>query len=780
MLYVAQLFLPFLLVISIRGLYQQNNDLILLNIPDHTKWLVWIICILGFVYNLTRFVKSIRNNHEKDFNINEIILWPSVVAISAFLTFRISGYSSFATDDFHLGELILPWDQIMIFGQNAYTQFVSVQGLLGISYGGLNYLLFDGSASSFPLTMTTMAIIITALVSFLFCRVVGTGWALILAIAIFPVSDRTYLLMPIILILLNKRILSQPLKWILVWLWLSLLHCFYNPSVGSALTFATIPVFIFMVVRLLNSGELKSIWHRYKLKFIVIASVNIVLLALVLPYCINLLKFLLDNGSMNTMAYGVGLQQYYGVPDWFPTWFTSLNMNKFLWEGFRVGGWILAIIVLWYTVFKNVYESNLLKENRLQIIMFCLVSLIFMLFMIPYSLGRVDVNSMSRTGTIALIAFGSLLPIAFIFGTNFRRNAFLTVVILGIVIGLKNTIVYTDFKQLPLRSIENIIIPSDTVFVRGSELGLPKLGDIYMKPDRLKELQILKQILDKFLVEGETYADLTNRSLLYYALNKRVPSLYSADYLAANYAIQNKMVNEIKGENPPIVLIGPSIRIDGGPSSLRSYRVYKWFMEQDYRYYEENGFQFLVRGDRLSKLLIPQMTKNENIEKLTGVFHQKELLSIPLSWGRSFKKLESRFKMGISTNGNSLSIQQKTMNSLSQNQEGWNKITGNDPFLTWELKEKIAGNENDFIKIEIETKNNKTASFRGEFFWTSDNFTANKSFAFNVVNGVLLIPLGSSPDWIKSDNISEIRFDVDNFDGDEFRIKSLSFLKLVK
>lgn len=775
-IYGAQLVIPAVFIMLINGFYFHNGTMVGLNIPFSTKIVIALFTLGIMLYNLKIFI--FNSDFEELSDLNRLILWPSVVSISFFLSYKSPVYSAFVRDDFHLGELILPWQQIVEFGQKAYTEYVSVQGLLGLFYGGINSIVFEGTASSFPLAHSFVAVIFVTITAFLLCRLVGTGWALVLSGALTPISDRLFMVLPIIFILANQKLINRSLMWLLCWGGLSLLHTFYNPSAGSALTVATLPIAVWILILAFANCKIQDAWQNYRIITIVVLVPVVGIVGYLAPSMVELLKFIHDNGSLNTTAYGISLfYQNFGLDEWYPRWFPWPKLNYFLWESFRIGGWISGTCILWYLFIRNLMKQNSNTQTKVlnSSVVISLTSIIFVVAMIPYSMGRIDPGALSRPGSISLLITGTLFPLVLIMSTDFRKKALITVAIIGVLLGIRSSFIYQNPEHWVIRAISKINVPQEAKFINGVDIGLPKLGKIFIVPEKLTEIQNLKNIVDTFLKKGETYFDLTNRSVMYFALNRRVPGVYSADYLAANYELQEKMLNAIKKDIPPLVWLGPSIRHDGGLASLRSYRVYRWLAQQGYRYYEDKGYQLMVRKDRYEELGLPKLSDTDNLEMLRRIFHQSDLYSVPIAWGRNMSMLESRFKKGT------YSLKLDTQNSITVNGNGWAKISGPDPYMIWKTNPVLDGSQFDFVKIEIKTKEGNDRQFRGQIFWqeSGEAFSEEKSFRFNVKEGTLLVPLGSHPQWLNGKNIERIRFDFDNYAG-EARIDSILFMSLVK
>lgn len=760
-----QIPLPLLLLVLLNDTYQIDQNLTHNNIGIGLKIIVCtaiVICILLLVRSVLVQDKSINETT----NINSSISTTSIVFITAFLAYRTPVYNSLVSDDFHLGELILPWQQIIQHHQTMFGEFVSIQGIMGLLYGGINHTLFEGTISSFPLVFTLLPVLFAMITGFFACKTLGNMWGLLVSILALPFNDRFYLLIVTILILFNKKLMEKYYCWMSLWIWLSIVNFLYNPTAGAAQIISTLPVAGYIVYKFVKNRNMYT--RAIRSKVLIITIVQICILVPIFPLLIQQIVFLLDNSSSNTTAFGIGITQVLGMPDWLPKRFNVPILDKIWWEAIRVGAWVMCLIFFAYLLLKN--QKDKINESYRRLNLLLISSMLLIVSLIPYSMGRVDPGSLSRPGTLSLIALCGLLPVILIIAEK-RIYKVAFSLCLGIALAYKVIFSGINFFELPLKAIETIKVPSDALLVNGRDIGMPNIGIGYVLPDRLNELTNLKLTMDKLLKDGETYADLTNRSAFYFYLDKKVPSLYSADYVAANSKIQNKVINSIKKNSIPVVLIGPSIRHDGGPASIRAYRIYRWFIEKDYRYYESNGFQFLVKNDRFNEL---SLSAKGGTTKLEQVFHIKDLASIPIAWGRNISRLEKRFKTIEEINMKDTVV--TSLNDVSVLDNNWIMTTGKDPYLTWTLRSKSNGVQSDFILLKIIADNPK-AIFTGQIFWGVDGeYYEEKSFTFNAVSGELLIPIGSSPDWLRGSNNS-LRLDIDGVD--KFKVDSIKLLRLI-
>ena len=110
----------------------------------------------------------------------------TIALISAFSAYKLPAGQVLTMDGYHTGEMLIPFQQF--FSQNlaSYSDFVSVHGLLAVSYGFINHLFFDATyatvAQAFALTDSIYAGVMAALL----CLWLEPRIALFLGLFILP------------------------------------------------------------------------------------------------------------------------------------------------------------------------------------------------------------------------------------------------------------------------------------------------------------------------------------------------------------------------------------------------------------------------------------------------------------------------------------------------------------------------------------------------------------------------------------------------------------------
>jgi hypothetical protein len=915
---LLQLPIPFINLIIMNDNYIYQGEVINLYIPLYTKASMLVICGAIFLYIVVQCKDIFKKGENTLLSINNLIFTPTLLSISLFINYSNPGYSAFLRDDFHLGEIAIPWQQFFDFGQVPYFEFVSVQGLLGVSVGAINDIIFGGNYSTFLFSINYLYIFILLLVTYVLTRLIGKGWILLLAIFGISLFDRYYLAILFILILALPKLISKPRAWLMSWLFLSIFNILFMPAIGAAVVVASLPFVFFMIAYAIREGEYNS---RFIISFLTIAL--LIVIVLWNPFLTGIFQYIIENGSTNTEAYGIGLFQNQGGLNWFPR-IDNPIIHKAIWELFRIGSWTIGITVL--ASILLIVTQKLLAEKNYRgfvspIIFINVTTILFVILLISYTMGRID-PGITRLGVVSLIMLSIILPVSLIFSLSHVKNKLIPIVLISIVLGVNFSFSHQDLTKLNNKAISNVRVPDNLNLINGVSKGIPKLGTMFISENKLKELLAFKNITDDLLGENETYFDLTNKSAYYFIFDRKVPGVYSADYLANNEIIQNRVLDQLISNDVPIIWLSPNIRHDGGPTSLRSYRIYKWLMENEYIYYYSNGIELLVEkvrllnyldnkqtqitpanilpsielwnqrfsnadklivnntlkllkedkgwfhtyatvdldeknkyfytlesvvktisgsrnayihieyydgndelistfsspgiftnGNHVGTFITPEKTSyaqfglvlheetygefsfenillfmtddlynNESLlykyemHELSRIFHQKDLRSIPSAWGRNYNNLKQRFNLS------EFQITTIAPNHLNAVKENWYGITGDDPYLIWNVEPVFNGREYDFILINIEFNKEYNDNLRGQIFWSgpSENFKESNSFKYDIKENQLLIPLGSHPHWNKN-NITKIRFDIDNFpSGLEFKISSVELINLVQ
>lgn len=310
--------------------------------------------------------------------------------------------------------------------------------------------------------------------------------------------------------------------------------------------------------------------------------------------------------------------------------------------------------------------------------------------------------------------------------------------------------------QLLQKSIFEILAGSDKIFL--SNLSADSaFGPGYADRQKYSNTETLHHILNHLLEENETYVDLVNRQLYYFLLNKPSPSLYPIAFQNNGYTIQSQAIESYRKSLPPVVWIGPGDMFQMRSAGLGLLRITRFFLQQNYRFYQENGFMFLLRNDRAKKLGVSELTES-GLDGLVRVFFTENLEKLPSSWGRSWSKLNSRFDSG--------------------NPFVFVEAHAGAKHSSWRQALTLAGDQENFLLIEFDRENGNESDVNWQIQFTAESQIEKekktvKSFTFTSNGTKALVPIGADPRWFYSKGPWEIQFMPVTERQEKIKVKSV-------
>ena len=370
-----------------------------------------------------------------------------------------------------------------------------------------------------------------------------------------------------------------------------------------------------------------------------------------------------------------------------------------------------------------------------------------------------------------MVVLGFLIPAMFAIGVRNQRIKVIPYWVLGLALGVRLAFSASGAAYFVERATASTLIPANVVKLDGTGKYIANLGSGYFPADKLDQINRLGISLERYLRPGETYYDLTERSAFYYFLGYKVPAPYSADYLAANQSIQEKIIIRLTAEKPPVVWVGPAMQFDEASPSFRSYRIFRWLMEQGYRYETIDGNEFLVRPDRL---LFPD--RAEDLTALTKLFYRKDLKKLSIAWGRNFSRLENRFQ----------TVQEFTKETRQEGfvaeKNGWIEFRSGIPAIEFTLTDWEQQKRPDYLMVTLRRRGPANSKLSAGVFWkdVGGEYSPNLNFTAKLEPQTLLIPLGSDPRWHRAKRPDSIKVEIRReIVGSKWKVESAKLLRLV-
>lgn len=767
-LLLLQIPIPFLLFVFISKYYIYQGKVLTMYRSNGIAFIVFCLIALSLYMLFQKYKKLLNENKNgKNTSYKDVLsmysLYPIAIYISWSQYIKVLG---FEFDDFHIGEQLLPWQQIIDFGKIPYVDFIPIHGLMPLLYGGLNELFYGNTVATFPLAMGLLAAIAVAITFIAIYLFSGPIMALLLTPFIWSgIVDRFYFVIPALLVLSIPKITSRSKIWLSAWIIVCLFSISYNAAIGAGIAVGSLPLAIYMGWRAYKE---ERNWLKYCIAFLTCIAFLILALSPFREIVLGFFHYFIDNSSTNEIAYGMGLFQYNNHPEEL-----GLGAIQFQWNLLRISWMLVALIAIVIFI-----RTLIIKQYDIKSKYFWLVVLLpITFFMIgEWVLGRIGGETLSRTGALSYIALLVFLPLMII---GFRSDPTRSVSILFIALIMGSVISVTtvpDFNVWLTKPFSNTEVDQNYILVSGKDIGLERLGDLFTQPKRIEELQNLKAAMTPFIHDEETFLDLSDHSALYFYLNMPVPVLYSAFYNAPDTKSQTRMIDQIKDNPPPVILIAPSINHDGGPASLRSYRLYRELIDS-YVPEQIGEYTFLIRPDRINIDIIDDKNSSEKqMDILDNVFSTPDLNSIPNAWGRSWDLMKGRFTIikSIKPTGgyNFRVVKDNTYRPIGEN-----------PYIFYELSQyNLSGKEIDHILLDYSCTMGTTGTAPIlELYWKADNKSPSEKtvLRFSGSGSKALIPVGAQPRWRLAKHIDGLRVDFKDYGScSELIINRLVLLKL--
>lgn len=731
-------------------------------------------------------------------------------------------------DDYHFGEHLLGWWSYLQ-GVIPYVGYMPAHGVIGDDLPGmLAYWFYDGKASSI-VEASRLATLLLGLLAFLalnrYSGSVGLAFVSILFLGGFSQSSNLnwLFLAPFICLWLHPGLLARPARWLGIWIVTAPLVILGVPPQGLLLVVASGLAALYMVWRYWQVGD---IWHGSKeIGWALAVLLLMALLSPLVPMLFSAIRYVLENGPINQVAYGI---------PWTLSW-SAGPRSGFIFELVRMS-WVMVPVLCAALVYK---QRKSLASNH-SLVLPALVMLAFAVLLIPYSMGRIDPAAGSRPAVVGILGWTILLPVALWGMLKQREKAAWVLLVVGVSASL------------------NTFLPPLTVFVSnlssripvgplrdGASVGLPNLGIGTVQDEHWDRLTRLNALLKRKLAPGESYLDLTSRNAQYFYLERIPEQVVTAPYNMVPLSQQRRAIERLAQEELPRIALleGNNITHDGGGLALRNPLLYR-FVLQNYVPSLEDGFiigyrkadlsaqgntvsvplmnltdvnwkqgvnrreSALVLADSaLASLFVPGQSvrlANGESRTVTRVWGQGSAIWLdggaldPATVGAP-KAVEVRIDpQGLSTYRAALLQRAFGVVDYAKIPVAWGrsertllhkmervaaltsrtplfrdlslegnvyKILGPDPQINFDLSDlKLSGRDAGLLRFEFSCID-RNQDPKMQVFWWGDSESGPSeasSMRFALENGVLIVPLDAAPRWLTLGQVHGLRLDLDN------------------
>ena len=725
------------------------------------------------------------------------------------------------TDDYHFGEKLLGW-WTYLHGTLPYVGYIPAHGLIDDDLTRfLSSIFYDGSAGSVA-EVDRLSFAILSFTAFMAIYFFSGSIGLAFVSTFFSGGRLSwFFLAPFLCLWLSRPLMASPAKWLSVWVLTAPIVILGVPPQGLLLVASSGVMAAHFAWRLLRNPE-ESAWTGIGISLAILIVFGLV--TPLLPMLFGAIRYVLENGPINQLAYGV---------PWTRSWNNGAKAG-FLFEAIRMSWVAIPIVCL-----AMIYASR--RDGAQKNVLFpAIVVLLFVLLLIPYSMGRIDAGSVSRPGLVATLGWAILFPIA-TWG-QVRPNNRVPLILL--VACMSATLNFMPFSFSNFISALSPKIGTPPL-KDGRSAGLSNIGKAYVQEDHWDRLTRLNTLLSAKLSPEETYLDLTSRNAQYFYLNRRPVISVTAPYNMVPPSQQKRAVEQLSKNLPTLALLeGANIIHDGGGLALRNPYLYRFIMD-NYTPRLEEGFivgykktqalddidptigaavkditdanwdrgvhrsepAIVLSDPTLISLINPGdqvgIGKGEirQIERiwsegnavwlegapmdpaLTGFPNRVHVVVNPQSvsdyrtalFQKAFSQSDFQ-KIPVAWGRSEKSLKKKmalvkrldgidpSLHQLSHENGGY-KVNGVDPVMSFDISSfSLSGHDAGLLMFDFSCTG-KNAEPRIQVFWWGDDhrepFEAS-SVQFTANNGTLIVPLDASPWWLTLKKINGIRLDLDN------------------
>lgn len=749
--------IPLVLLADLRNQYLFKDGIKVINLPFSYSLIIIMIILTLLLLNYYIYKKN-----------KKIVLYSSIITLFILHSY-ISPSLIYSGDPWHLGDELLAWHQIIDKKLIMYQDYNGNSGWYALVSGFFQNFVLPGKDLYFPLAHSLTSTFWAIIIGSLFYIIAGAELSLIISLFVsIPIYNRPLMMFSSFLILLIPKLICSRIKWLQMYILLSILSIFYYPLNGVALflgcgIFALIQIYIIFE---------KREWKK-SIKDIQFWILNVILLVVIsklYKYIIPLIKNILLLSSQSKLADSIVVYGFSIPSAWFMKYISNKELINKLWYTYLFT--VILSVILWFIYILYFYLKIDRKENfkqKIQKSEFFLLSSSIIIIVVNYTFTILRIEpsfEYSRTTPTMVLFMGFVMTLFIykyginLFGKNIRN------ILLGILIGFVYLIKGNSIGEEKIWLQKFYKVPKKYTYINGKDIKISKLGEGFMPITLLESIKTIKNNVEKTVYNDEKFW-INVRKEFVYIFDSKLPVKFETMKFTKSLKASKQNLDMLK-KNPPILIMDIF--------DYESYYVYRWIVD-NYLMYSDKGEFFWIRKDRYQKVY---GNLEDGKKKMLDIYPSQNIKKIPYSIGNSFSTLQKRFDFQEIVEFNNLKKAYNQMEELTKNRLRISQTK--DPFIIMDIPKKVSNEKMDFLLIKL-TSNRKLKDLKDkniQIYWEAVDtpFSENRSVKFNYGNGNLLIPLGVHPAWLLTDKTRMI-INFREFEKDtEFSIQEMRFLKL--
>lgn len=761
---IESVFIPCALLLYLSDRYKSGEDFVTVDVPNQVKYVIVFIIFIFIIEALFVLIETWKIAEK----IDDIITIGSCVTIMAFNRFDGTG-AIMSTDMHHPFENIIGFSQIFELGQIPFKNYVPISGMYSIVQGAIFDWFGDGGTfANYHITNNLFYLFIIILIVILL-KVQLDGAHVFLISLIFYVQsyNRLAFMLPIMLLLINPKLIERKNAWLVTWFITSLFQGLYYPLYGVATCIAFFPLLVWQIITFIISGELKK--SIKTAKFWIGWGICLVLLFVCTGYLLGTLKHMLAMSNQSLLADGISR---FGqlLPGWF---------FPFLGDGFlavKIGLYYIFTIMVpvsfvWIAFALAIKVANIsFEEKKIQVENVksaCIVTSVVIMPIICYTFTftRLDIDGIYARSTSVLFT-GMILVLIFVW--NYIRHEKLRLCLVFFMISIPavvNTegVFTTDYNS---KLATYYTVPDEYMYVEDDTVEKLGTGFIY-EPI----YNAIVSAYAKYTSKDQSLSYIGDPSEFgyYYLLGIKGDGAIELNLTVKSYSAAKETVEIARANNS---IIGATF------IPFYNYYLYHWLLASGEYYWDAGAWQFIPNNKSYTHDEIIEQNKNNEI-----AWNDMDLGKTASSWGSSISSLEKLFTdpnitYNIRSEGNGVivdfieSFDGDTADFLYLD---FADMETNYEYTLYNLSGEFAQKESSPEKFLM--KKNYNPNMTVQIRWQDDNKETH-TINCKMSKGKLLIPLGAGAKWLfnQHNNISIYVYQS----GNEITIPTISEIRMLK
>ena len=744
---IAQLFVPFLLLIYLESTYVINQESsVEIPVPKRILIPVAILIIVGLAEAIIRLKKNLKEQP----TIQNVLGVGTCVGIMMFNQYAGQG-SIMALDLHHSFEDVIGYSQIFQLGQKPFEEYIPVSGMYSVLHGLFFEVFGHGLVSFYNVATNIFYLCIIIAIVLLLRMHLQAQWVLFLSVAFYLGEyNRVVLMAPIFLLLALPKLIEKKNLWLKVWFLSSFIHGLYYPVYGAAICIGFMPLGIWQIYTYAKSGDLKK--DIKSIRFWIYWAICFVPVILGAKLLIGTAKHMLAMADQTIYADGV---TRFGqiVPEGFFPYIHSIIVRLVL---YYQASYLVLISIVWisFALFlvngKVCFrDKKLIMEKPIEGLLSISIGLIALVSM-SYSVVRCEVGDIySRSDGFVKLSFLIIVILVVKYMYDNNKNAIWVFAFACFLIALVSE---EGFNHIEYDGKLNhcYVMPNEYVYVRGDDL-VDKLGECFI-PEA--EYTAIENSYNNSLAmdKEQSYLGIVGYFGEYYFNEYKGDSVLELYLTIKGYSATEETVDLARKND---TLIGYSL------DPVNNYYMYHYLVTSGEYIWTPAYWMFTPNHGEYSKEQILENNKatvpaleNGNIGKTAG------------SWGSSMDSLEPIF--------------------TEANVDVDTKLKGDTVFVNF--ANEIKGDDADFMYVEFKGMDKKyqyaLITQDEEFIQDVDDKSLSKYLMKKIYNpsmtvtiswdddegnshnmsckmdeGKLLLPLGAGKGWL-FDSHSDVKIEV--------------------